>query len=348
MLRAIGIGMVSLLLLAFSLGSSLEEFIFPSHFPEPVYSFENNPLTAEKIELGRLLFYDPVLSRDSSFSCASCHSPFNAFAHSDHDLSHGIDDQIGTRNAPALFNLAWQKKFLWDGAINHLDRQALAPINDSTEMGETTAGVIAKLNRSKFYPKLFQSAFGDSTVTGENMLKAMAQFQLTLVSSNSKYDRVMLAGSAGHTSDSFTEKEERGYRLYKMHCSSCHQEPLFSSYEFASNGLPIDTSLNDFGRGAITGLSADSLQFKIPSLRNLSFTAPYMHDGRFRRLKEVVQHYTSGIVKHKQLSQELSKPISISRDEQTELIAFLLCLNDREFVFDTKHQFPRYILESNE
>ncbi len=307
--------------------------VYPSYFPQPAYNFKSNPLKTEKVNLGRVLFYDPILSRDHSTSCASCHSPYNAFAHTDHDLSHGIDDQIGTRNAPPLFNLAWQKTFMWDGAIHHLDMQALAPISHPKEMGSSIVEVVEKLQASDSYPRLFAKAFEDSIITGQHLLQALSQFQLTLVSATAKYDEVK-AGLA-----TFTAQEENGYALYQRNCSSCHTEPLFSSYEMANNGLPLDTTLNDFGRGEITQQKQDSLKFKIPSLRNLSFTYPYMHDGRFRKLRHVLQHYTEGI---QDLGQtDLKDKVQLSSNEKADLIAFLLSLNDKAFVFDPKHQSPK-------
>ncbi|MEM6806192.1 MAG: cytochrome-c peroxidase [Bacteroidota bacterium] len=313
-------------------------FVYPQHFPDPLYDFSKNTLSPDKISLGRALFYDPILSKDSSISCASCHSPYNAFAHTDHDLSHGIDDQIGTRNAPALFNLAWQGTFMWDGAINHLDMQALAPISHPKEMGESIASVVKKLNASALYPFLFFQAFGDSLASGEYVLKALSQFQLSLVSANATYDQVQ-AGKA-----LFSEQEENGYSLFKKNCNSCHTEPLFSSYSFENNGLPIDSSLGDFGKGAITHQTQDSLLFKIPSLRNLSYTFPYMHDGRFERLNEVLNHYTEGIQPHHSLSADLKTPISLTSREKTDLLAFLLTLNDQSFVFDPKNKYPHELL----
>ena len=257
---------------------------YPSHFPNPTFDFQKTPLDSTKILLGRILFYDPILSKDNSISCASCHSPYNAFAHTDHDLSHGIFDAIGTRNAPALFNLAWQKEFMWDGAINHIDMQALAPISHPGEMGSSINEVVSTLNESNAYKDLFQKAFGEKTITGAKVLKALTQFQLTLVSANAKYDKVKMG------KDSFTLQENNGYLLFKKNCNTCHQEPLFSTYQFANNGLPVDTTLNDFGRWQVTGQSKDSLHFKIPSLRNLSYSYPYMHDGRFKTLREVLNH----------------------------------------------------------
>lgn len=315
---------------------------FPAYFPKPVYDLKNNPLSASKIELGRVLFYDPLLSRDNTISCASCHSSYNAFAHTDHALSHGIADSIGTRNAPALMNLAWHNTFMWDGAVNHLDVQALAPITHPKEMGEKIENVVRQLQSSLLYRKLFYKAYNDSIVTGEKVLKALSQFQLTLISSNSKYDKVKQKKAA------FTSQEQNGYTLFLKNCNVCHAEPLFSTYQFANNGLPVDTSLNDRGRWTITRNKHDSLLFKIPSLRNISYTYPYMHDGRFTKLNQVLNHYTKGIVQSPTLSDALKTPIQLSTNEKTDLIAFLLTLNDSAFVFDPKFGFPKEILLQRE
>lgn len=320
-------------LTCFAFVASDLDLVQPDYFPEPVYNFNNNPLSAAGIDLGRALFYDPVLSKDNTVSCASCHSPYNAFAHTDHDLSHGIDDQIGKRNAPALFNLAWQKNFGWDGAINHLDMQALAPISDTIEMGESLEYLLEKLQHTALYPGLFAAAFGDSILSGERLLKALSQFQLTLVSGTAKYDKVQEGEAV------FSEQEQKGYALFKQHCNSCHAEPLFSTYDFANNGLALDTTLNDMGRGVVSKKASDNLSFKIPALRNLSYTYPYMHDGRFRTLLQVLNHYTVGLSGNQELAL-----INLNSNEKTDLIAFLLTLDDPTFVFDQKHQFPRALL----
>lgn len=314
----------------------------PDYFPKPVYNFEQPPFDSNKIELGRILFYDPILSKDNTISCASCHSPFNAFAHTDHDLSHGIFDSIGNRNAPALFNLAWQKTFMWDGAINHLDMQALAPISHPSEMGSNINEVIKKLNESKAYKELFLNAFQDSTISTSKILKALSQFQLTLVSANTKYDRVKMGKEV------FTEQEKNGYQLFKKNCASCHSEPLFSNYNFENNGLPIDPTLNDMGRYVITENENDKRKFKVPSLRNLSFTYPYMHDGRFMTLQEVINHYTSGIEHSETLSSQFNESIELSSNEKVDLISFLLTLNDKDFVFNKKHQFKKIADQAKE
>ena len=313
------------------------DFSYPKHFPKPIYNFKNNTLTEPKILLGKALFYDPLLSKDGSISCASCHSSYNAFAHTDHELSHGINDQIGFRNAPALFNLAWQQHFMWDGAINHLDMQALAPINHPKEMGENLIEVVNKLQSSTLYKTLFKHAFNDTIVTGERILKALSQFELTLVSANSKYDKVIKKQT------SFTEQEQSGYTLFKQHCNSCHAEPLFSNYAFANNGLPVDTTLNDYGKMNITQKSEDSLMFKIPTLRNLSYTFPYMHDGRFKKLHEVLQHYTKGVKQSVTLSHQLKNNINLTSNQKIDLLSFILTLNDSAFVFNPNHKYPHQV-----
>lgn len=318
--------------------SVFRQVAVPTGFPAVVYDFKKNPTSAEVIALGKSLFYDGILSQDGSISCASCHSPFNAFAHTDHDLSHGINDQIGTRNAPPLFNLAWHKSFMWDGAINHLDVQALAPITHAKEMNENISNIIQKLQKTKLYPALFYKAYRDSIINSQKVLKALAQFQISLVSANSKYDRV----KAGK--DVFTAQEQNGYALFLKNCNACHTEPLFSSYEFANNGLPVDNTLQDVGKYKTTNLPTDSLKFKIPTLRNLSYTFPYMHDGRFKKLSQVLNHYTKGVQASPTLAPEIRQGISLTSNEKVDLIAFLLTLDDKEFVFNPKHQFPKELL----
>lgn len=310
---------------------------YPQDWPAPHYDFASHPLNAEAVALGRHLFYDPVLSRDSSTSCSSCHLSFTAFTHVDHALSHGIGDSIGTRNSPVLINLAWNRFFMWDGAVNHIEVQGLAPITHEDEMGEDIGHVVDKLNASAKYPPLFEAAFGSAEVTGERLLKALAQFQLTFISANSKYDRV----KRGEEGAEFTEQEEKGYVLFQSHCNSCHREPLFTTGEFANNGLPVDSTLTDLGRMGISLDPADSLKFKIPTLRNIEFSYPYMHDGRFNHLSEVMRHYSDGIVHGPTLAPELEKGPSLSENDRVDLVAFLLTLSDREFLFNPDFGFPR-------
>ena len=294
---------LAMVLLAMKKRDSYTQLHVPDGWPKPVYDLHKNPLTKEKVLLGRSLFHDPILSADSTISCTSCHLQYTAFSHVDHALSHGIHDSIGTRNSPTLANLAWSSVFMWDGAVNHLDMQPLAPIAHPAEMGSDINTALTRLRRSARYRHLFHDAFGDTVISGERFLKAMSQFMLTIVSCNSKYDDVQ-AGKA-----TFTHQEENGYSIFRNHCAACHTEPLFTNNGFANNGLPPDTALKDVGRMRVTGKSVDSLVFKVPTLRNAEFSYPYMHDGRFKRLQEVIEHYTSGIVHGPTLSPVLQKKI---------------------------------------
>lgn len=312
-----------------------ELFKVPPHFPQPSYNFKKNPLSIATVELGRRLFYDPILSRDSTISCSSCHLQYTAFTHVDHALSHGIQDRIGTRNAPALMNLAWQDQFMWDGAINHLDMQALAPITNHSEMDENLTHVLEKLRRSTTYPELFEEAFRDTVISSAHFLSAMSQFMLTLVSANSKYDRVVLK------KDTFSPQEESGYQLFRQHCNSCHTEPLFTNHQFENNGLPVDSLLQDKGRMIVTQNPTDAYKFKVPTLRNIEFSMPYMHDGRFKRLSEVLRHYTSDFTRESTTSPRLSKPIALTSNDKVDLIAFLLTLTDKTFLFDPRFSYPK-------
>lgn len=317
--------------------SPLPLFDVPPGWPAPVYDFSKNPVTPEGIALGRRLFYDPILSADTTISCASCHLQATGFAHVDHQLSHGIGGKIGTRNAPALMNLAWSPVFMWDGGVNHLDMQPLAPITSPDEMNETLAHVVEKINRTPIYPALFQRAFGDSTATGQRTLQALSQFLLQLNSYNSRYDHFMRQEPGGE----LTAQELNGLAIFRKNCASCHAEPLFTTQEFANNGLPLDTFLRDYGRMKITRRPEDSLKFKIPTLRNIQFTYPYMHDGRFKKLSEVVNHYAKGIDTASGVDPRLQKPIALTHEEKIDLVAFLLTLTDKEFLFDPRFAFPR-------
>lgn len=288
---------------------SFLNFKKPDGWPNPVYDFSSNPLSKEGIELGRKLFFDGRLSKDGNFPCVSCHQPFAGFATFEHDLSHGFNDQFTTRNAPGLFNLAWHSNFHHDGGITHLDLQPLAPITAPNEMAETIDNVLAKLNSDAGYQKDFAKVFGNPEITTATMTKALSQFMLSLVSSNSKYDKVK-RGEAR-----FDVNEEAGYAIFlEKNCNSCHSEPLFTNLEFESNGLPLNPVFNDYGRMRITGSKTDSLKFKVPSLRNVALTFPYMHDGRFWSLEDVYAHY--------------NQTIPLSSIERSLLTEFLKTLTD--------------------
>ena len=326
---------LSILTILLFVKASSDQYPKPEHFPNFAYATKRNPYDAQKVQLGRKLFYDPILSANYTISCASCHSPFNAFAHTDHDLSHGIHDSIGHRNATPLFNLAWSTSFGWDGAVHQLDAQALAPINDHKEMGLSSKTALERLQQDTVYARLFADAFHSKTISTRMMLQALAQFMLTLVSDNAKYDQV-LRGEAH-----FTQQEANGYMLFKQYCNTCHTEPLFTNFQFKANGIPLDTTLLDLGRYAVTKKTTDSLAFKVPSLRNLSYTYPYMHDGRFNKLKEVIHHYSTINTEKTPLASELSNPIRLTPDEKVDILSFLLTLDDKDFCFNTNHNFPR-------
>lgn len=304
----------------------------PNGWPKPKYDFKKNPLTEEGFQLGSNLFYDPILSRDNTISCQSCHLQQTGFTHVDHQLSHGIDGKIGTRNAMALINLAWKNDFMWDGGINNLEVQSINPITSHFEMDETLENVVAKLQASEKYRKLFYKAFGDEKVTSQRLLKAIAQFTVMLKSSNSKYDKVM------RKEDMFSAQEQNGYDLFKSNCASCHKEPLFTDDRFEKNGLAIDSTLMDLGRIKMTNKPEDYLRFKIPTLRNIQFTFPYMHDGRFKTLTEVVKHYNA-LGHDKSLPKELSKPMNLSDNDRVDLVVFLQTLTDKEFLSNKRFSF---------
>lgn len=313
-------------------------FYIPKHFPKPYYQFKDVPQGRLRFELGRTLFYDPALSRDSSISCATCHLQYTGFTHIDHPVSHGIDGRIGTRNSPVMINLAWNKFFHWDGGVIHLNAQAINPLTHPKEMDMDIVELLKRLNNSSFYRKRFYAAFGDSVITTPLLMRGIANFSVALVSANSKYDKVILKVEGV----AFTDQEQRGYDLFQKYCSACHTEPLFTSHEFKKNGLELDPELKDLGRMGITERRADSLLFKIPTLRNVEFSFPYMHDGRIQKLKEVIEHYSSLPTGNKNVSKELKKiKKPFTEEQKKDLLAFLKTLTDKEFLYNKDFSFPR-------
>lgn len=311
-------------------------FEYPQDWPKPAYNFDHNPLTKPGIELGRKLFYDPNLSGDSMVSCASCHLSFTGFTHVDHRISHGIKDRIGTRNTGTLINLAWQNEFMWDGAINHLDFQPLGPLLNKAEMDGDLPTILSYLQNDSTYIAMFKASFGDTAeVNTPNMLKAFSQFMLQFNSFNSKYDK-MKRGEI-----EFNSLEKEGYQLFQKHCNSCHTEPLFTNEKYANNGLSLNPKYNDGGRIKITGELSDSLKFKVPTLRNISVTYPYMHDGRYKSLQMVLFHYSHNIKQTINLAPELQDSIPLEATQKKAIISFLKTLTDREFLYNKDLSFPR-------
>ena len=313
-------------------------FAVPANFPKPIYDFKDNPVTSNGFKLGRILFYDPIISKDKSISCANCHQSFAAFANLDHAVSHGVDECLGTRNAPPLFNLAWQKEFMWDGGVHHIEVSPMNAMTNPCEMATDLNTVVSRLRETKTYSSLFKAAFGTTEINSQRTFRALAQFTSMLVSANSKYDKYIRKEKGGD----FTEEETAGYALFKQKCSTCHQEPLFTDLAYRSNGL--DLKSDDIGRDSITHLETDRGKFRVPSLRNIELTSPYMHDGRFETLKEVLAHYNSGVKPTANLDPLLHQNnvygIRLTILEQSQLIAFLKTLTDRDFVNDKRFQAP--------
>lgn len=304
----------------------------PPGWPKPQKDiFEKNKLTAEGFLLGKKLFYDGNLSKDGQVSCASCHQQFAAFATFDHDLSHGVANTLTTRNAPGLFNLAWKNEMHWDGGVNHLEVQPLNPMTAPNEMGETLENIVAKIKNDTSYSRLFRAAFGSTKVNMQRILQALAQFTGAIVSSNSKYDKVMRG------EETFTAYELKGYQLFKSKCAGCHTEPLFTDNSFRNNGMPLNR-FKDIGRQAITLDPKDSLKFIVPSLRNAQLTFPYMHDGSIYSIPQVIEHYRSKLNKDDpNLDPLLKNGIPLTLLEKNQLTYFIYTLTDSSLTKNKKY-----------
>ena len=297
---------------------------YPDYFPTPVYDFTNNELTKTRFLLGKKLFFDTQLSNDGTISCNSCHAQAHGFADHNVALSAGVNGALGNRNSPSIANMIWSPSFMWDGGVNHIEVFSVAPITNPVEMHETMSNVVYKLNQSEKYKKEFKAAYGKDVISDQDLLRALTIYMSMIVSCDSKYDQVR----QGKTS--FTADEASGYELFQQKCASCHTEPLFTSYQFVNNGL--DSVFSDFGRAKITFNPSDKGKFKIPSLRNVELTYPYMHDGRFWSLTQVLDHYSSGIQVSETLAPELQNAISLSVSEKQQLIDFLKTLTDHKLL----------------
>lgn len=313
-----------------------ESSILPPEIPR------DNPLTVEGIALGKALFYDPILSANNTQSCASCHLQSGGFS-DPNQFSVGIDGSLGTRNSMPLFNLAWNRRgpFFWDGRAATLEDQIFEPITNPIEMANTWPNAVAALQNSGTYPELFDAAFGSTAIDSVKVSKAIAQFVRTLISGNSKFDRYL------NGQEDLSEAEERGMNIFldetRGDCFHCHgnpMNPLWTDNRFHNNGL--DEFFVDRGLGAVTGDPRDDGLFRTPSLRNLSFTAPYMHDGRFNTLDEVIDHYSEGLVYSETVSPLLKKVseggVGLTPEEKSDLKAFLLSLSDPSFTTDLEYQ----------
>lgn len=298
----------------------------------------DNPLIQERVDLGEKLFHETGLSRDGTITCASCHLQSHALT-DPLRFSVGIDNQTGSRNAMPLFNLAWKSSFFWDGRAPSLRAQALMPIVDHTEMDEKLENVVAKLSKQESYREAFANAFDPPEITPERIGLALESFLLSQTSYHSKFDQA-LKGKVR-----FTPSEQRGFELFMTEyeprsgrfgadCFHCHGGPLFTDHQFHNNGLDDITSL-DLGRYQVTSSDADKAKFSTPSLRNVALTAPYMHDGRFLTLSEVIKHYNSGLVRSNTLDANLAKHpakgLELSLEDQKALVDFLETLTDPQY-----------------
>jgi cytochrome c peroxidase len=342
------------------------EFKMSATFPVPDLP-RDNPLLVERVELGKKLFFDKRVSINDAQSCADCHSPQKAFTDG-RRVARGAEGDLGTRNSMPLFNLAWKKEFFWDGRAKSLREQVLQPIQNPIEMHQSLTNLVMKLRSNRReealtgksesrkqkaemeqslvtsaatnndYPDLFTAAFGSSEITAEKISLALENYLLTLTSFNAKFDRVLRG------EEQFTMEEQHGFELFSTEydprrgqfgadCFHCHGGPLFQSQSFANNGL--DETFSDPGRGKITSKAYDDGKFSTPSLRNVTLTAPYMHDGRFRTLEEVVEHYATGVKRSATLDPNLAKHpdggVPLSAADQRALVAFLETLTDPQF-----------------
>lgn len=336
----------------------------PTQLPQSVVVPANNPMTVEGVELGRKLFYEVKLSSNNTMSCGSCHQQSKAFTDG-RAKAIGVDGIAHQRNAMSLVNLLWEPNLNWDGAATSLETQARVPLENPVEMHQRLTDGVNKLQQTSLYPPLFAAAFGSSTITEDNVLKALAQFERTLVSSNSRYEQSLLP-----TGPQLTQDELKGKVLFFNHpgengnlsarggsCDHCHSGNnfLFTSTSFTTpggatqyfnNGLALSSDLGRFG---VTGVAADRGKFRVPTLRNIALTAPYMHDGRFQTLEEVVEHYNEHIntntadpillMSNPAITGSLG-PLALTATEKRQLVAFLRTLTDSTFIKDPRFSNP--------
>lgn len=309
----------------------------PSNFPELKYNLDNNPVTDAGFELGKQLFYDGRLSSNNAVPCAFCHEQAFAFTHHEHPVSHGVNGGIGFRNAQPIQNLAYFNEFMWDGSASHLDLQPIIPITSEVEMDETISNVITKLKADADYRNQFQRAFEDGEINGSNILKALSQFMVMMVSGNSKYDKYVRQ----EDNVTLTTLEQDGLNTFKNKCSSCHATDLFTDQTYRNNGLTVNPRLNDVGRYNVIKTEDNLYKFRVPSLRNVAQSLPYMHDGRFASLEAVLNFYDSGMVDNGNVDESLRRDdgsfgITLTNYEKESLLAFLNTLTDNDFLTDER------------
>ena len=296
-------------------------------FPELNNSFHTNKPTKYGVELGEKLFFEKRLSHDNSISCASCHIQSSAFA--DNNVQAiGIEGRIGLRNTPSIQNLAFMKFYNWDGSKLSLENQPIVPIITHEEMDSSILEVIGKIQNDVSYKELFQKTFGDETITPERIYKSIAQYEYTLISANSKYDKVKRNEAI------FTESEANGYQVFQQKCASCHSTELFTDQTFRNIGFPINTDSNEAGRARVTGKMDEYMSFRVPSLRNVEYTAPYGSFGQFATLKGVLDYFDNGVLDADNLDsffKNNGNRILLNEQEKEDLISFMKTLSDKDF-----------------
>ncbi|MGS4344377.1 cytochrome-c peroxidase [Myroides odoratus] len=306
----------------------LFDLTIPADFPALNAAVLENRPTKFGVELGAKLFFDPRLSRDNTISCSSCHVQASAYA--DHQVQAvGIEGRVGLRNVPPIQNLAFMQYYNWDGSKRQLENQVIVPIITPEEMHLSIVEVIGKIKEDASYQTLFRKAFGDREITPERIYQSIAQYEYTLISANSKYDQVKRKETR------FTTLEEEGYALFQVHCASCHSGELFTDQTFRNIGFPINSDSNEAGRARVTGNLNDYMSFRVPSLRNIEFTAPYGSFGQFATLEGVLDYMDQGVINAPNLDpifKENQNRLPLTSSEKEALIAFMKTLSDPDFI----------------
>jgi len=301
----------------------------PVGFPPLNSSVAGNRPTQHGVALGERLFHEKKFSGNNTVSCASCHNRSAAFA-DNHPQAIGIHNRIGLRNTPPIQNMAFMQFYNWDGNILRLERQPLVPIITHEEMDSSILEVIRKLQEEIGYRDLFRNAFGDDRITPDRIYRSIAQYVYTLISANSKYDKVIR-----NEGEVFTETEARGYLVFQQKCESCHSTGLFTDQSFRNVGFPVNPSTEEAGRARVTGNPTDYMSFRVPSLRNAAYTAPYGSFGQFATLKAVLDYFDNGVLAANNLDPALKangNRIPLSEQEKEDLISFINTLSDPTFV----------------
>lgn len=333
------------------------QLVYPANFGNRINVPDDNPTTQQGVYLGRMLFYEPLLSANGKISCGTCHQQALAFTDGK-AFSEGVDHSFTARSSMSLANLLWARKFFWDGRSESLEKQAAIPMTNPHEMGQLMQVSAHKLMKTAPYPELFRKVFGDEGIDGTNIMKAIAQFERTLISANSKYDQYLskqyqptaleLQGLA-----LFENAPQPGKSIRGANCARCHGGAKTYMELFHNNGL--DSLPKDIGIAELTGLPGDRGRFKVPTLRNIALTAPYMHDGRFKTLDEVLDHYNDHVKQSESLSPFLrgesnkvnGKTLALKSAEKKAVIAFLNMLTDSTFVTDPRFADPHQNIARN-